>query len=53
MVGALVGFNNIPARLVGKILSFDCTKDYIRRGKFLSTKYHAAPLIKKLIERKA
>ena len=45
LVGALVGFNQIPSKMLGKVLSFDCTSNIISRDKFLSTKYHAMPLI--------
>ena len=49
LVGAIVGINNIQPDMIGKVLSFDCTKDIIKRDKFLSVKYHAIPLIKQLI----
>jgi ADP-ribosylglycohydrolase len=45
LVGALVGFHAIPEQMMGKVLSFDCTKEIINREKFLSTKYHSASLI--------
>ena len=45
LVGALVGFHEIPKEMLGKVLSFDCTKEIINREKFLSTKFHAVSLI--------
>jgi len=38
MIGALVGFHNIPKKMIEKLLNFDCTKDGIKRPKFLSVK---------------
>ena len=49
MIGALVGYTNIPEKLLGNVLSFDCTKDSIKRNKFLSVKYNAVPLINHII----
>ena len=49
MVGALVGYKSLPVELLGKVLSFDCTKDIIKRDKFLSVKYNAVPLINHII----
>ena len=53
IVGALLGFKKIPAYMIGKVLSFDCTKNSIRRDKHLSAKYNAMQEIKKLIENRA
>lgn len=53
MIGALVGYTNIPENLLGNVLSFDCTKDTIKRNKFLSVKYNAVPLINHIIENRA
>ena len=53
LVGALVGFHAIPKTMLGKVLSFDCTKDIINRDIFLSTKFYAAPLAKHIILNRA
>ena len=45
VIGAVVGFKKLPINMVGQVLSFDCTKDVIRRDKFLSVKLKAVPLI--------
>ena len=45
LIGALVGFHEIPREMMGKVLSFDCTKEIINRERFLSTKYHSASLV--------
>ena len=56
MIGALVGFNNIPDYMIDKIIKFDCTKvtksqqNGIRRPYFLSTKIYLLQNIQKLIE---
>jgi ADP-ribosyl-[dinitrogen reductase] hydrolase len=56
MLGALIGFKNIPSHMKENVLSFDCTKKYeknelgITRPEFLSTKKYAMQNIKKVIE---
>ena len=53
MVGAIVGYKCIPPSLLGNVLGFDCTKDVIKRDKFLSVKYNAVPLINEIIKNRA
>ena len=54
MVGALIGYKNIPPILLGNILNFDCSNaDYIKRDKFLSVKHNAVPLIDHIIKNRA
>jgi len=53
MVGALLGYKNIPRNLLEKILNFDCSKDNRKRDKFLSVKYNGVPLIHHIIENRA
>lgn len=53
VIGALVGFKNLPTNMVGKVLSFDCTKDTIKRDKFLSVKFNAVPSMDKLLKSRA
>ena len=53
MIGALIGFKSIDKFLIGKVFSFDCTKDGIDRPLFLSTKHYSALIIKSLIERRS
>ena len=54
MLGALIGFSCLNSELVGKILSFDCTRVHnINRPAFLSTKAYAVPLIYDLIRKRA
>ena len=38
VIGAVVGFKKLHPNMVGKVLSFDCTKYSIKRDKFLSVK---------------
>lgn len=48
MIGALVGFKNLPEFMVNKVLDFDCEKDDVRPA-FLSVNQHVMLNIKKLI----
>lgn len=53
MVGALLGYKKIPQNLLGNVLNFDCTKDSIKRDKFLSVKHNMVPLINHIIQNRA
>ena len=53
MIGALVGYNQIPKDLLGNVLKFDCTSECIKRPNFLSVKYNAVPLIEQVIKNRA
>ena len=41
IMGALLGFCKIPTYMIGKILSFDCTENAIKRDKLFSAKFNA------------
>ena len=49
IIGTFVGFKNIPKPMIGKVLSFDCTKDIIKRDILLSTKFNTLPLLDRLL----
>ena len=55
MIGALIGFKNIPKDITSKVLDFDCTQEMgedlgVKRPEYLSVKKHAMTNIKKLIQ---
>ena len=56
MIGALIGFKNIPDFMTQKVINFNCEKREsfapglgIKRPDFLNTKKHALKNIKQLI----
>ena len=49
MIGALVGVQDIPQELLGKVLSFDCTTEGIIRPSFLSVRENILNNIEALI----
>lgn len=53
MIGALLGYSNIPFDLLGNVLKFDCTKESIKWPNFLSIKHNAVPLLNHVIHNRA